>query len=767
MPNTNKVQTRPAQENTKPAKKQKKPIAKSFLMNKVPFQHCYQECGVVESTPGNFSVAYKVHIKDKLEDKSIEELRDGLRNILSTLASQGFSYQIFIQNSTIHIGDFLENIQLKANKSKEVNEFIHRYNHMLKNNAEIGHNNFERTISFILNYHAEMVDDAIAKFESINDELINMFKEQYGYTITRETIEERLEMMYDLFHPNAVSTYAQKREEVGNIKSAICPDTYEFKNTSYLKIGEQYARVLFVNSIPSVISHTLLNDLMATASNSVMSIFCTPMDTKLGCEVAKRKVEENTDRKQVFIRNTVEDRKHKRSETKVERVQETETSYFYEQAANVLEKAVENEDVMLMTNFLFTIFANSKEELDRNTKLLSMSASKFAVQMRVCEDFQDAAFQSMFPVCNVKVDTSRFLPSSAIATMQPLRAKVVVSNKYSFSGLNSISDNLVFINRDLCRVGIISGVDHSGKSFAIKREAVNKLMNSDNEVLIITPNMKPYENFVRLLKGDVYDMEHIDFFVLTKDETLKKYMFETYMSNALGIYKKRIPTTKRKEMAEIIKKEAEALSKFNSWNEAMKAFNADKQSFSSFGTSLKTMNYMDGFKREATFLNSTNRLNIISVNDDAELVLAMTSAIEYMNKREAQGKSVDILIDGIDPIFFSFSGGNFAACFADVFENSNSYLTMAVQDAVRVWGNTDANIEFSYFLDHVSYFKLLAQGPIERRFYSDKLNIPASLLAYLTDIEPGEGVIITRAENVAFNDRFETKDDPFYSLFYV
>lgn len=764
MSNNDKIKSRPAT-NDKP-KKVKKPIAKPFIANKVPLKACYKECGIIESAPGQFSVAYKVHINDKYDDKSMEELRNGLRNILSHLASKKFSYQIFIQNSIIQIGDFLENIQLKDNKSKEINECIYKYNQMLKNNAEIGHNNFERTIAFVLSCRADVVDDAIVKFEEINQELITMFKEQYGYLIERETIEERLETLYSLFHPDDVTgSYAAKREQVGNIKSAICPDTYEFRNTDYIKIGEQYARVLFVNSIPSVVSNTLLNDLMATASNSVMSIFCTPMDTDLAYKLAKKQVEANTDRKQVYIRNTVEDRKHKRSETKIERLHETEREYFYEQASEILEKTIANNDVMLMTNFLFTIFANSKEELDRNTKLISMSASKFAVQIRVCEDFQDEAFQSMFPVCNVKVDTARFLPSSTIATMQPLRAKVVVSNKYSFSGLNSVSDNLVFINRDLCRSGLISGTGHSGKSFAVKREALNKLMNSDNDVLIITPSMKPYTKFVDKLNGEKFTSEHVNFFLLSKDENVKRYMFEAFIVNALNVYDVGISNSKRREIIDAIKKEAEKLSKFKTWNEAMSVYNEHRDQFEKFGLALKTSKYTVDFKGEATYLNSTNRLNIVETKSNADLIIAMATAIEFKNRREAAGKNVDIFIDGIDPVFYN--GGDFAACLADIFEDSNSYLTMVVQDAVRVLNNVDASIEFSFFIDHIGYFKLLKQGPIERRFYSEKLNIPTSLLAYLTDNEPGEGVIITRAENVAFNDRFENKTDPFYELFYI
>ena len=88
--------------------------------------------------------------------------------------------------------------------------------------------------------------------------------------------------------------------------------------------------------------------------------------------------------------------------------------------------------------------------------------------------------------------------------------------------------------------------------------------------------------------------------------------------------------------------------------------------------------------------------------------------------------------------------------------------------------NNTRNLKYTYLnmcaynkeKENVDYYKLLAQGPIERRTYAEKLNIPNSLVYYLTDREPGEGVINTPADNVAFNDRFEKKDDPFYGLFY-
>lgn len=771
-----KTKTRPAQENIqkKPTKEKapKQKNAKSFLLNKVPFHACYDECGIIESAPGNFSVAYKVYINDKHTGKTVEDMKNGLRKIFSSSDFKDISFQFFIQNSTIEIGDYLDNVHLPENKSAEINKCINAYNQMIDNNAEVGHNNFERSVLVIFNLHAEMVDDAIARFQILDGTITSMFKKTYGYEIKRQTIEERLETIYLLFHPEKTSTYAAKRPDAVSIKAALAPDVYEFKHTGHLKVGKMYAKTLFVNSIPSVVSNTLLNDLMSTASNSVLSILCSPMDTKLGHKVAQKKVDANKEEKRVLIRNTVEDRKNKRSELRVDRKKENEKEYFYEQAANALGEAVENNDVMLMTTFLITLFADTKEDLERNTSLLSLSASKFAVQMRVCEDFQDDAFQSVFPVCSTKVNTARFISSATVATLQPLSAKSAFSNTYSFCGLNSISDNFVLINRDMCRTGVISGTRHCGKSFTVKREGLNKLMNSDDEVIIITRDMKPYQKFTEFLKGETFNSEHVDFYQLSDDERMKRLIFEAFMVNEAGIHIKRMSLAKKKANLENMKKEAEKLCQFNSWNEAVKTMNGDKQGYTSFLSSLRKgheqkKDYMTGFKKEASFISSKNRLKVIHVENDADLIISMASVLKYIKKVEGTGKKINLFVDYVDGLFFSTVGSDYIVAFMEEIQNGNSAATVVIQDAVRIFTNQDAEIEYKLFLEGVDYYKLLAQGPIERHAYVEKLNIPNSLVPYLTDREPGEGVIITPAENVAFNDRFEKQNDVFYRLFYM
>lgn len=763
-----KTKIRPVQENNKAEKKaapKKNSGNKSFLMNKIPFKSCYEECGIIESAPGTYTVSYKVHVKDQTEDKTIEELRNGLREVFVEIA-RDFSFQIFIQNHTIQIGNFLDNIHLQENKEEKINSCIRAYNNMIDDNAEIGHNNYERSVFVVLSTSADMVDDAIAKFQELDAKIVRLFKEKYGYDINRQTIEDRLETIYSLFHPDEEATFASKKEEGTPIKSVLCPETYRSKETTYLQVGNRYAKTLFVNSFPPVVSHTLLNDLMATCSNSVLSIACVPIDTKLGQQVAAAKVLANTDSREIKKRDSVEDRKYKRTEIRIERKRENEVEYFYEQAKQELDEAVANNDVMLMTSFLITLFAETLEELERNAKLLSMSAAKFAIQIKECEDFQDAAFLSVFPVCNTKVDIARFLSSATVATMQPLKAKSVFSNTYSFVGLNSISDNFVLINRDLCRVGIICGIKNSGKSFTVKHSALNCLMNSNDEVLILTKNMKPYQNFVEKVGGSVYQSDHPDFYMLSEDEKLKRVMLEAFMVNSANLHIKKISAAKRVASLANMEKEANELSTFKTWNEAARAINSNKQQFSAFMTAMRE--YSKGFKKEADFLSSASRFNVIEIGNDADLVVMLAAALKYIHQKELEGSRVNLFVDGIDGLFYSDPGSAYLCLLVDEIKKTRSVATFVVQDTVRVLANDDAAIEFNYFIENKNeYFHLLAQGPIERKNFADRLNIPASLMAYLIDREPGEGIIITPAENVAFNNRFEKQTNEFYSLFYI
>ena len=91
-------------------------------------------------------------------------------------------------------------------------------------------------------------------------------------------------------------------------------------------------------------------------------------------------------------------------------------------------------------------------------------------------------------------------------------------------------------------------------------------------------------------------------------------------------------------------------------------------------------------------------------------------------------------------------------------------VTVLVQDAVEIMTTIAGSLALEDLVCGCGYVKLLNQGPIERKKFTEVLNIPNALLSYITNVEPSQGLIITPTSSVAFNDNFLGKDSEFTKI---
>ena len=91
-------------------------------------------------------------------------------------------------------------------------------------------------------------------------------------------------------------------------------------------------------------------------------------------------------------------------------------------------------------------------------------------------------------------------------------------------------------------------------------------------------------------------------------------------------------------------------------------------------------------------------------------------------------------------------------------------VTVLVQDAVELMTTIAGSLALEELVCGCGYVKLLNQGPIERKKFTEVLNIPNALLSYITNVEPSQGLIITPTSSVAFNDNFLEKDNEFTKI---
>ena len=70
-----------------------------------------------------------------------------------------------------------------------------------KGECDIGHNNFTREVYLTISTEADMPEIALEKFLESESWMKEMFHSLYGFQMKALELTERLELLYDIYHP--------------------------------------------------------------------------------------------------------------------------------------------------------------------------------------------------------------------------------------------------------------------------------------------------------------------------------------------------------------------------------------------------------------------------------------------------------------------------------------------------------------------------------------------------------------------------------------
>ena len=740
----------------------------------VPYVKCYQETGMIEVMPGVFTHGYEIRPPkfQKAITYSVKKVRECMKKIFSSFGEM--SFQFVIRNSPTEKEEYLKTVQLPHGRSVEVNECTDLYNALIAENVDVGHNNFVRHIYLVVSAVCGTADEAAERFGELDGVIEERFFALYSYVAEPLSLKDRLRGLYGIYHPgmdqNAdgifdreLSFKSMKRARC-NTKEMVAPESVVYER-DFIRLGHNFLRMLFINSFPTSLPDSLLCDLTAVSGNSILSVSYIPVESDIGYGAAKAKVDKNTDTKIVPIRETVEDRRSRRTETVTSPILENESEYFHKAALSVFEGAVEKGEPLLLSTFLIALIADSKEELDRDTALLRLSASKYACQVRSCDLLQNEAFQSVLPLDHIRVDYGRMFALHKISSVFPLDVQHLFEQKPMFQGLNQINDNFIFADRRNCPIGLIAGIEKSGKTFAVKRDAMNALMTSEDMVFILTKMPEEYLSFAKHCGGALNYFQP-DPFIKDRDYALgddggmfRKLFLEAVMTLVSSYYKGKLLLEEKGEKRKRITGEAEMLT-YQGFMELPEALLYAREKPEAFPMFLSAFG-----DRVVTDPEEFKRVNILPCVDDVDMLFFMDYLWNYAIGAKKNNRNIWIYVDGMDSFLYSDVCSDYLLSLIDKAARLRVPMTFVLDDSVHVVTDQDASIEFDYFLNRMQYFKLLSQGPIERKRYEERLNISRTLIPYITDREPGEGILITPSLNAAFTDRFE-RDSDFYRLFY-
>lgn len=748
------------------------------MQKNIPYRHCFTEAGMIETEQATFSVMYRLEQPEKIASgfHNPKIIRILMENVLKKL-SDTFSFQIEVRKTLIDKEEALEPFLMDEKLTDEFSAVRSLYNQVIRENSEIGHNNSKREEYLILVYKSENKDEALENFEKADVWIKALFQELYEYNAVRMTLEERMQLMFGIYHPGEEESFGsvlgmdaetfsiQRMKELKyTTKDIIAPTVYDYSNRDYLKLQNRYVRSFFINSLPAV-SSNVLNDLLSISGNAVLSIGYEPIDCDLGYEIASDAVRKNTEVRMVPVRDTIEDRRNHRVVRQEKRIVESEDAYFNEKALELFKLAKSRDQKAVQSCIVISLSADSLEELEKDTELLMMAASKYVCRIKCADYQQNEAFQTILPLGNPKLNINRVFSLEDMALMQPLDIYSIFNKHPTYLGLSNINDSMIFMDKSSCPISMIAGEEKSGKTVEVKREVVNTLISSRDDVFILTNKPKEYEDFCINLRGRIIYGFEPDLFMRDENYNLNeekrqllKTFFEAYLTVKTESYKQRLTGVQLQQMTKQIEEEARKLCTFENLDQALlyaKEHPVEMQLF---------VKCLEEFHFASDELNGGKRLTVMNFENSTELLVRLDYLHNHAITSKKQNRNVCIYVDTVDLLLQSTATSDYLISIMDRAEKLRIQVTLVVGNAAKIVANSRTVIDFDFLLKRIQYYKLLSMGPIERKKFVDTLNISTQLIPYFSNRSPGEGILVTPTGNLPFNDYLKGEND-FYKLF--
>ena len=493
----------------KTKKKTKQPVVKisKTTQETIPYINVFKN-GIIEIAPGYYTKTYLLSDVDikTVSEETEETILDTFMNLINT-ADESMAVQFTINNIPINKEDFEKKI-LSRLKGDALDELRIENNEILRDKLREGRSNMRHMRYMTLSTEAESIDEALIRFSSLDGQINSILKK-----ITQESTEslslgERLEVLYDIFN-RGKNDFDGKNFDYKEVckhgltsKDIIAPMDMSFK-TNYIRLEDKYARVLMLSkrSLPSKLSTDMLGDVINLPLDMLISVNLQPVNPERAIKLAQRQLTKA--KKDVSNAQTTATKNGYSPELIPE-----PTKKAYNNADIMLGQLEEEDQKMFLTNVLILLYANTKEELEKNTKTISLAVSKHLCSFTVMTGLQEIGFKDVLPLCNIQLPVNSLFTTEDVSLFCPYTTKEILDQGGNYYGLHSVSRNLIIYNRKAAvnGNGIILGMPGTGKSFSAKREMEQVILNSNDMVYVIDPQGE-YSPLIKLLGGSEIEIQ--------------------------------------------------------------------------------------------------------------------------------------------------------------------------------------------------------------------------------------------------------------------
>ena len=689
----------------------------------------------------------------------------------------GATTKITINNRRLNRLDFEETILLPL-KGDELDVYRDEYNKMLLEKAT-GANAIVQDKYITISVSKKNIEEARSYFARVGADLIAHFG-RLGSKCTELETDERLRVFHDFYRVGEESSFhfdiRETRRKGHDFKDYICPDSMEFEK-DYLKIGDRYARVLFLREYASFIKDDMVAELTDLNRNLMMSIDVIPVPTDeavreaesrlLGVETNISNWQRKQNQNNNFSAAVPYDMEQQRKEMK-----------------EFLDDLTTRDQRMMFAVITFVHTADSKAQLDQDTEALLTTARKHLCQFGVLKFQQLDGLNSVMPFGIRKIDTFRTLTTESLAVFIPFRVQDIYHENGIYYGQNVISKNMIIADRRLLLNGnaFILGVSGGGKSFAAKGEIINQILASEADVIIIDPE-REYSALVKELGGEIINISatsksHINAMdmnkeygdganpVILKSEFIMSLCEQLIGGENLGAKQKSIIDRCTASVYRAYQQSGYTgtVPTLRDFREELLRQDEPEAREIALAIELFTNGSLNTFAKP-TNVDTDNRLICYDILDLGKqlmpigMLVVLDSILNRITQNRAKGKNTYIFIDEIYLLFRHEYSANFLFTLWKRVRKYGAYATAITQNVDDLLQSHTART----MLANSEFIIMLSQASTDRMRLAELLNISDRQMSYITDVEAGHGLIKVGSSLVPFANKFP-KNTKLYKL---
>lgn len=260
---------------------------------------------------------------------------------------------------------------------------------------------------------------------------------------------------------------------ITTIQDILAPDAIEV-DFSHLKIGNKYARTLFVAGYPRFVTANWLSPLISFDHSLDIAMYIYPIEGKGVLEDLRRKITEM----EAEINSDIQRG----------RIANIDTQVKLEDAKALQEQLAKGAERFYQFGLYITLTADSAEELNTLTKQVQSSLGALLIIAKPASLVMEDAFKTTQPFGQDLLNITRNMDTTSLATTFPFTSSELTANEGILYGINEHNDSLIIFDRFSLENAnmVVFAKSGSGKSYMVKLEALRSLM-FDAEVIAIDP----------------------------------------------------------------------------------------------------------------------------------------------------------------------------------------------------------------------------------------------------------------------------------------